>query len=130
MPAQTTALVPTPQAEPSPPAGSGPCPARLLPPGRRQELALHVLAGSTPVARLAREHQVSRRFLYRQADTARLALERAFDPPPPDEGALFHLPVTKSWLHQLILALVLSCHSPYRGVRAVLADLFGIDIAL
>ena len=100
MSAQTTALVPAPQADPIPPAGSGPCPAQLLPPGRRQELALHVLAGSTPVARLAREHRVSRRFLYRQADTARLALDRAFDPPTPDEPVLFHLPVTKSWLHQ------------------------------
>src|SRR5690348_4825880 len=130
MSAQTTALIPAPQAEPIPTAAPAPCPARLLPPAQRQDLALHVLAGSTPVARLARDHQVSRQFLYRQADTARTALDRAFDPPPADEEVLFHLPITKDWLQQLILALVLSCHSPYRGVRAVLADLFDIDIAL
>jgi hypothetical protein len=93
-------------------------------------LALHVLSGSTPVARLARDHQVSRRFLYRQADTARAALDRAFDPPAPDDAVLFHLPVTKDWLKQRVLSLVLSCHSPYRGVIAVLADLFDTDIAL
>jgi hypothetical protein len=93
-------------------------------------LALHVLAGSAPVARLAREHHVSRQFLYRQADTARAALDRAFDPPIPDQGVLFHHPVTKDWLRQLVLALVLSCHSPYRGALAVLRDLFDIDIAL
>jgi hypothetical protein len=129
MSAQTTALLPASQAEPHPLAGPAPCPARLLPPSQRQELALHVLAGSTPVARLARHHRVSRQLLYRQADTARLALEQAFDPPPPDDDVLFHLPVTRSWLPQLILSLVLSCHSPYRGVIAVLADLFDTDIA-
>jgi hypothetical protein len=130
MSVQTTARARAPQADPIPLAGPTPCPAQLLPPSQRQELALHVLAGSTPVARLAREHQVSRQFLYRQADTARTALDRAFDPPPPDEDVLFHLPVTKDWLRQLVLALVLSCHSPYRGVIAVLRDLFDTDIAL
>ena len=130
MPAQTTAAVPTTQADPIPPAGPGPCPAQLLSPSRRRELALHILAGSTPVARLAREHQVSRQFLYRQADTARTALDRAFDPPPPAEEVLFHLAVTRSWLQQLILALVLSCHSPYRGVIAVLRDLFDTEVSL
>jgi hypothetical protein len=93
-------------------------------------LALQILAGSQPVAGLARQHQVSRKFLHRQADTARLALELAFDPPQPDEPVLFHLPVTKSWLHQLVLSLVLSCHSPYRGVIAILADLFDTPISL
>ncbi len=93
-------------------------------------MALQVLAGSQPVAGLARRHQVSRKFLYQQADTARLALDRAFDPPRPADEVLFHLPVTKSWLRQLILALVLSCHSPYRGVIALLRDLFDTETSL
>jgi hypothetical protein len=93
-------------------------------------LALQVLAGAQPVARLARQHQVSRQFLYRQADAAQLALERAFDPPPPTEDVLFQLPVTQAWLRQLILALVLTCHSSYRGVIALLADLFDTPLSL
>ncbi len=83
-----------------------------------------------PVAELARQHQVSRKFLYQQADTAQLALEDAFDPPRPNEQVLFHLPVTKSWLRQLVLALVLTCHSPYRGVIALLGDLFDTPLSL
>ncbi len=129
MSAQTTALVFPMQADPVLTAGSLPCPAQLLPPGQRQELALQVLAGSRPVAGLARQHQVSRKFLYRQADIARLALDDAFDPPRPDDSVLFHLPVTKSWLHQLVLSLVLSCHSSYRGVIAILDDLFDTPIS-
>ena len=122
--AQTMPLISATQADPLPAAVSTPRLAQRLPPRQRQELALQILAGSQPVAQLARQHQVSRQFLYRQADTARLALDRAFDPPPAAEEVLFHLPVTRSWLRQLILALVLSCHSPYRGVIALLRDLF------
>jgi hypothetical protein len=127
---QTTFLAAAMQSDPVPATLSRPGPAQLLPPQQRQELALQILVGSQPVASLARQHQVSRQFLYRQADTAQLALDLAFDPPQPDEPVLFHLPVTKAWLHQLILSLVLSCHSPYRGVIAILADLFDTPISL
>jgi hypothetical protein len=127
---QSTFLVSATQADLVPVAVSVSCPAKQLPPQQRQELAVHVLAGSQPVAQLARQNQVSRKFLYQQADIAQLALEPAFDPPRPDEAVLFHLPVTKSWLRQLVLALVLTCHSPYRGVIALLGDLFDTELSL
>jgi hypothetical protein len=127
---QSTFLVSATQADLVPVAVSVSCPAKPLPPQQRQELAVHVLAGSQPVAQLARQNQVSRKFLYQQADIAQLALEPAFDPPRPDEAVLFHLPVTKSWLRQLVLALVLTCHSPYRGVIALLGDLFDTELSL
>jgi hypothetical protein len=128
--AQTTLLVSAPQSEPVPATVALSYPAQQLPPQQRQELALQVLAGAQPVAQLARDYQVSRKFLYQQADTAQLALEHAFDPPPLTKEVLFHLPVTKSWLRQLILALVLTCHSPYRGVIALLRDLFDTELSL
>jgi len=43
---------------------------------------------------------------------------------------LFYLPVTKQWLRQLTLGLVLLCHSPLRGVVELLRDLFDYDISL
>jgi len=79
---------------------------------------------------LARQHQVSRKFLYQQADTATQALTRAFDRVPKDDDVLFTLPVTKAWLRQLVLALVLIGHSSYRGVVELLRDLFDWEIAL
>jgi hypothetical protein len=109
-------------------AASGP--AQQLRPHQRQELALEVLAGRHPVAELARQHQVSRKFLYQQAHTARQALAPAFDPPRADEEVLFHLPVTKAWLRQLVLALVLTCRSSYRGAIALLGDLFDTPLSL
>jgi hypothetical protein len=64
-------------------------PAQRLQPAQRQSLALQVLAGTHPVAELARQHQVSRKFLYQQADTATYALTHAFDPPPAADDVLF-----------------------------------------
>jgi hypothetical protein len=89
-----------------------------------------VLAGAQPVSGLAQEYEVSRKFLYQQADTARDALSQAFNPQPKDEDVLFHLPVTKSWLRQLVLALVLIGHAPYRAVVELFRDLLDCRIGL
>jgi hypothetical protein len=126
--AQTTCRLAATQSDPI--TIAPPCPAKQLSPPRRQELAIEILAGTLPISQLARQHQVSRKFLYHQADTARHALGRAFNPPPKDDQVLFHLPVTRAWLRQLILALVLICRGSYRGVVALLADLFDTQISV
>ena len=105
-------------------------PAQRLLPAQRQDLAVQVLAGTHPIADLARRHQVSRKFLYQQAHTARNALDGAFDPPAAADDVLFTLPVTKAWLRQLILALVLIGHSPYRAIVELLRDLFDWNVSL
>ena len=51
-------------------------------------------------------------------------LDEAFFQTAPDNKVLFYLPVTKAWLRQLVLALILICHSSLRGVVALLRDLF------
>jgi transposase-like protein len=79
-------------------------PAQRLLPQERRDLAIQVLAGAETVSELAREHEVSRKFLYHQVHTAEQALNQAFAPPPtPPDKVLFYLPVTKSWLRQLVL---------------------------
>src|SRR6266436_9855544 len=99
-------------------------PAHALPPAARQQLALDALTG-LPITELARHHDVSRKFVYQQADKAEQALTEAFTPDPPaDDTVLFYLPVTEAWLKRLILALLLICHSSYRGVYELLRDLF------
>lgn len=105
-------------------------PAQRLLPQQRRDLAVQVLAGAQPVSDLAREYEVSRKFLYQQADTAREALTQAFHPQPKDEEVLFYLPVTKAWLRQLVLALVLVCHAPYRAVVEFFRDLLDWHISL
>jgi hypothetical protein len=83
------------------------------------------------VADLAQEHHVSRKFVYRQLHRAHDALDQAFTPPAADpDQLLFWLPVTKPWLQQFVLGLVLVCHSPLRGVTELLTDLFDYPLAL
>jgi hypothetical protein len=110
--------------------GVAACPAKRLLPPQRQELAIQGLAGTVTISELARQHEVSRKFLYQQIHTAEEAISRAFAPSPTDQDILFHLPVTKSWLQQLVLGLVLTCHSSTRGVVELLRDVFDYRISL
>jgi len=105
-------------------------PAKVMPPSQRLQLGLEALAGSRSITTLADELDVSRKFVYQQSAIADQALRDAFAPEPPDQQVLFHLPVTKQWLRQLTLGLVLICHSPLRGVVELLRDVFDFDISL
>lgn len=114
-------------ASPSQPAT---CPAKSLTATQRQDLAVQGLAHSQPITTLAEEFQVSRKFVYQQTAKAQEALDAAFAPAAPADDVLFYLPVTKSWLRQLVLTLVLCCHSSLRGVQSLLLDLLGVRVAL
>ena len=104
--------------------------AASLSPTVRQDIGIQVLSRSLPISQLANQHQVSRKFVYQQGDKAQQALDESFAPSQGDDDVLFHLPVTKHWLYQLILGLVLICHSSYRGVVELLRDLFNTPISV
>jgi hypothetical protein len=106
-------------------------PAMAMGPDQRQELGLHALAGTMPISRLAAEHEVSRKFIYRQRTRANEALQDAFcEEESPADQVLFYLPVTKDWLEQLILGLTLTCHSSIRGVGELCRDLLDYPISV
>lgn len=140
MDAQTTVPVSVPQCDPvltseslaGAPARIEPTvwPAHQLRPDQRQELAVAALARTETISELARQHQVSRKFLHGQIHTAEQALEQAFTPKQPSGDVLFYLPVTKAWIEQLILGLVLICHSSYRGAVEFLEDILDYPISL
>jgi hypothetical protein len=109
----------------SPPASA----AAALPGPARQQLALAALKG-VPVSQLAQDNDVSRKFVYQQLDKAHQGLDLAFAPPASPEDLLFWLPVTRPWLRQLVLGLVLICHSSLRGVGELLTDLFDYPVSL
>src|SRR5688500_13923744 len=120
--------MPADRARPPRPAA---CPARHLTPAQRQQLALDALGGTHPVTQLAQQAQVSRKFVYQQVARAEQALDDAFAPQRRgDDDVLFYLPVTRAWLRQFVLALVLIGHSSYRGVVELLRDLFDFPLSL
>jgi hypothetical protein len=106
--------------------------AARLSPKERRELAVKVVARTEPVKALAEQNDVSRKFLYTQAKKAEEALEDAFDPTTkdPDSRVLFHIPVTKQWLLQVVLALVLICRSSIRGVCEFFAAVLDFPISV
>lgn len=104
--------------------------AACLPSDVRQDIAIQALSKSAPVSHLAAAYQVSRKFVYQQAHQAQQVLDESFAPAVDESEVLFHLPVTKNWLSQLILALVLLCHSSYRGVVELLRDVFDVSISI
>lgn len=99
--------------------------ARHMPWDQRLDIAKEAIEGTRPITNLAEEHGVSRKFVYQEQRRAETALEEAFSPKAkPADEVLFYLPVTKAWLKQLVLALILICHSSIRGVVELLRDLF------
>ncbi|MEM9091207.1 MAG: hypothetical protein AAGC93_21000 [Cyanobacteria bacterium P01_F01_bin.53] len=104
--------------------------AANLSPAVRKEIGLKAVARTVPISHLAANHQVSRKLVYQQGNKAQQALDESFAPSKGDDDVLFHLPVTKNWLFQLILGLVLICHSSYRGVVELFRDLFDTSISI
>lgn len=107
------------------------CPAKTMTPWQRRGLALEALAGSETISQLARQHQISRKFVYQQAAKAEESLDEVFRfAPHSEDEAIFHLPVSKDWLRQLVLGLTLICHSSIRGVTELLCDVFDYPISV
>lgn len=107
-----------------------PLAAKQLDAQQRRTLSVQALAGEVTIADLARQHDVSRKFVYAQTAKASEALDGAFATGQQDDRVLFHLPVTRDWIRQFVLELTLVCHSPFRAVTEVLADLFGQSISI
>src|SRR5262249_21853506 len=115
---------------PNPAPGTAVAAARSLAPDQRQQLALDALTEQQPISKLARDHDVSRRFVYQQAHQAQQALDQAFQPQSAADKVLFSLPITRSFLDRLVLGLLLIGHSSYRGVVELLRDLFDYSISI
>jgi hypothetical protein len=104
--------------------------AARLPEDARKDLAIQALARSTTISELSARHGVSRKFVYQQADKARVALDDVFISAAPDDEVLFEVRVTKIWLCQVIVALALMCRGSYLGVIEFLRDLLGLSISM
>ncbi|MCP4396320.1 MAG: hypothetical protein GY801_03280 [bacterium] len=88
------------------------------------------MAHTEPVTNVAQQHQVSRKFLYQQAEKADTALETAFAEPANGQKVLFYLPVTKAWIRMCVVALLLICRSSYRGVIEFLRDILDVKMSI
>ena len=104
--------------------------ASRLHPLQRQEIAVKVLSKQEPITQIAHQEQVSRKFIYQQKAIAIEALNTAFEKKDRENEVLYYLPITHSWIFQLILALILICHCSYRGIKELLRDLLDYPLSI
>ncbi|MFL9937307.1 hypothetical protein P0D88_52410 [Paraburkholderia sp. RL18-103-BIB-C] len=104
--------------------------AARLPESERRKLAVQALAGSETISELSARLGVSRKFVYAQRGKASDALNDAFSAAVADDEVLFQLPVTRTWLRQVMLGLTLICRSSYRGVTEFMRDLLGVSVSV
>ena len=96
-----------------------------LGPSNRIELSLEAIRRTESTTYLAQQRQVSRKFVYKQLGKATAAIDKAFEPAQPkDKDVIFYLPVSKDWIRQFVLSLILICHSSFRGVQDILDTMF------
>lgn len=101
--------------------------AKRLSQEQRKKIAILSLSKSESITDLSTNEGVSRKYIYQQKQKALEALDEKFSDEN-DDDVLFMLPVSKAWLKQLTLSLVLTCHSSYGGVKELLRDLFDISV--
>lgn len=96
---------------------------------QRKEIGIQAISGHIPITHVAMHHSVSRKFVYQQKEKALEGITQAFEKKSDNEDkVLFNLPVTKTWIAQFTLALILIARCPYQGVVELLRDLLNYDI--
>ncbi len=105
------------------------CAAHFLTSSQRQNIGIQALKGNTPIANVAEHYGVSRKFVYQQKEKALEGISKAFEKQPSNDKILFYIPVTKSWLFQVVLAPIFICRASYQGVSEFLRDIFDCHIS-
>lgn len=96
----------------------------------RKELALQSLNKKQTVVELAKINHVSRQFIHEQKNKLLDAVNEEFTETPEKHKILFHLPVTKNWIEQFAIVLVLDCRATYGGVMKAMKHLLDYNISL
>ena len=91
-------------------------------------IALHAIRRQHTVTEISRPFNCSRTTVYKQQDKALDAANKVFE--QDDEEVLFYIPVTKSFIHQSVVALRLICESSYRNIQFYIQALYKYRVPL
>jgi hypothetical protein len=97
---------------------------------QRKSIALEAIQRDVNITELSAAKQVSRKFIYEQKNKAIDGIDQAFSQAKNDSDVLFYLPVTKKWIRQFVLCLILHCKASYRGISKTLIDCFDFSISI
>ena len=106
-------------------------PAQQMSNQQRKDIALQVIRKKATVTDIAKNHGVSRKFVGQQKDKTISAIDQAFEERGPEkDNVLFYLPVTKAWIAQFVLCLMLYGRVSFRGIQHVLKDIFDYNLSV
>jgi len=97
---------------------------------QRKEIGIQAFSNRSTITNIANQNNTSRKFIYNQKNKIADAANEAFEEKDANEKILFNLPVTKTWLEQLVLCLLLHCRGSFRNIQQVIEDCFDYSIAL
>ncbi|SDQ14820.1 hypothetical protein SAMN04515695_0176 [Pseudovibrio sp. Tun.PSC04-5.I4] len=100
-----------------------------LSPECKKFIGLQVITAGN-IAKVSQQNQVCRNTVYTQKLRVQAAVNNAFLEPNPEEQILFHLPVTKPFLRQVVLGMSLICKASYRNIQTLLNDVFDTQMSL
>jgi hypothetical protein len=97
----------------------------------KKELALNAVSYKQTITSLAEQKKVSRQFIHIQKNILLQSANETFsDNPANDCNVLYHIPVTKEWIEQCVIVMVLDCRSTFRGVIKAIKNLLDYNISL
>ena len=97
---------------------------------QKKNIALQVISNKTTVTEIAVRGNVSCKFVYLQKNKMTTAIDQAFEEAAPDDhDIIFNLPVTKAWIEQFALCLMLHGRASFRGTQQIIKDVLDYDIS-
>ena len=103
------------------------CAAKSMSTERNIRIGLEAISNSKSRTAISVENDVSRKYVRKQENKIRDAVEAAFE--EKDDTVLFTIHVTLGWIKQLVISLIL-VKTSYRNIISLLNDIFDYPIAL
>ena len=92
------------------------------------DIALQAIRRQQTVSEISKHFNCSRTTVYKQQDKALDAANKVFE--QDDEEVLFYIPVTKTFIHQSVVALRLICESSYRNIQFYIQAMYNYHVSL
>ena len=108
-----------------------PCNAKCLSADSRHYLGLASIKAKQTITELSKDFNVSRKFIHKIKNKLLDMLSQAFEQGDAlNKELLFNVPVTKSWIEQLILSIKMHCKGSRREVQSVIKDMLDYNISV
>ena len=106
-------------------------PAKSMSAERKKRVALQVVSKQKTISFLADENNTSRKFIRKQGIEFQEVVDKQFDADTSNgDDVIYYWPITKAWISQHVIALMLLPNASYRNIIVIIKDLLDYDISI